>query len=483
MALFVLFIVGAVLLGAGAMLAPALRTPQPRIGLAATLSLAWVMGGAVWFSYLLGWDNLFVDYLLFALVSGVVLGGTLSGAQARAEARGETLHDADQGWPGPGDLLFFAGVAGVLIVLVMTAGLPQGTTGVTLGYHTWLARLSSQFDTYAPYAPQAALFQPPGFIAITSYLSRQLEQPIPVVHFSFGAVLTLMTVWLAYDWGAEIGGKVRGRAYAMVCLLSGGTLAMLLTGQYTTLLGSLFGMAALMCLLRVLRERLWLDVIIAGLLIGAAVYADFVVGTAIVLACLAWGLTAWLRSPQRAYLGLRLGGVLLACGFGLFPWLLRLPGRGDATLYVEPLTIAGWLVIPAVLLGGELAYRLMLRLPAPTTAAARRHAYPLLMALAVAATLAAWGFGQTLRARLSISTNDLAALSWLRENASETTVVANTTIEDWASAYCECNALAAPAPASASARPELFFAPERAGAVPPADAAVVFRQGDAIIWR
>jgi hypothetical protein len=483
MALFVLFIVGAVLLGAGAMLAPALRTPQPRIGLAAALSLAWVMGGAVWFSYLLGWDNLFVDYLLFALVSGVVLGGTLSGAQARAEARGETLQDEDQGWPGPGDLLFFAGAAGILIVLVITAGLPQGTTGVTLGYHTWLARLSNQFDTYAPYAPQAALFQPPGFIAITSYLSRQLEQPIPVVHFSFGAVLTLITVWLAYDWGAEIGGKARGRVYAVVCLLSGGTLAMLLTGQYTTLLANLFGMAALLSLLRVLRERLWMDAVIAGLLAGAAVYADFVVGAAVVIVCLGWSIAAWLRSPQQAQLALRLGAVVLACGFGLFPWLLRLPGRGEATLYVEPLTLWGWLAIPTVLLGGELAYRLMLRLPSAAAAAARRHAYPLLMALAVIATLAAWGFGQTLRARLSISANDLAALSWLRENASDTTIVANHAVEDWASAYCECHALAAPAPDMASAAPELFFMPESAIAEPPADARIVFRQGDAIIWR
>ena len=67
-----------------------------------------------------GWDTLVVDYLLFALLSGVVLGGTLSTAQARAEARGERLEDRDQGWPGPGDLAFFAFAALLLLVRTCT---------------------------------------------------------------------------------------------------------------------------------------------------------------------------------------------------------------------------------------------------------------------------------------------------------------------------------------------------------------------------
>ena len=82
MSLFIVFILLAVLLGAGVMLAPAWRTAQPRIGLAATLCLALVTGGAVFYAEIFGWNTLGVDYLLFALLSGVVLGGTLSTAQA-----------------------------------------------------------------------------------------------------------------------------------------------------------------------------------------------------------------------------------------------------------------------------------------------------------------------------------------------------------------------------------------------------------------
>ena len=47
MSLFIAFILAAVLLGAGAMLSPAWRTAQPRVGLAATLCLALIVGGAV----------------------------------------------------------------------------------------------------------------------------------------------------------------------------------------------------------------------------------------------------------------------------------------------------------------------------------------------------------------------------------------------------------------------------------------------------
>ena len=101
MSLFVVFIVGAVLLGAGAMLSPAWRSAQPRVALAATLCLALVVGGAVFYAEAFAWNTLVVDYLLFVLLSGVVLGGTLSTAQARAEAKGEQLADRDQGlaWP------------------------------------------------------------------------------------------------------------------------------------------------------------------------------------------------------------------------------------------------------------------------------------------------------------------------------------------------------------------------------------------------
>ena len=63
MPLVVLFIFGAVVIGAGAMLSPAWPTKQPRIGLMAALSLGLVTGGAVFWAMLFGWNTLVIDYL------------------------------------------------------------------------------------------------------------------------------------------------------------------------------------------------------------------------------------------------------------------------------------------------------------------------------------------------------------------------------------------------------------------------------------
>ena len=43
------------------------------MALAATLCLALVVGGAIFYAEIIAWDTLVVDYLLFALLSGVVL--------------------------------------------------------------------------------------------------------------------------------------------------------------------------------------------------------------------------------------------------------------------------------------------------------------------------------------------------------------------------------------------------------------------------
>ncbi|NOG52544.1 MAG: hypothetical protein HND48_26175 [Chloroflexi bacterium] len=83
MTLIVFFIFGAVVLGAGAMLSPAYPTAQPRVGLNASLALALIAGGAVFYGTAAGWNTLVVDYMLFLLVTSIFLGGTLSFGQKR----------------------------------------------------------------------------------------------------------------------------------------------------------------------------------------------------------------------------------------------------------------------------------------------------------------------------------------------------------------------------------------------------------------
>ena len=204
MSLFVSFILAAVLLGAGAMLSPAWRTAQPRVALAATLCLGLVVGGAVFYAEAFSWDTLVVDYLLFALLSGVVLGGTLSTAQARAEARGERLDDRDQGWPGPGDLTLFAFAALLLLIPLLHQAAPEGEAGQIVGFHSLAIRDGGSFHSLAPFHLDEPVIVSPGFHALAAYLSAQLDQPIPLIQFSAAAVLALLTIWLAYDFGRRI---------------------------------------------------------------------------------------------------------------------------------------------------------------------------------------------------------------------------------------------------------------------------------------
>lgn len=194
MQFFILFIFGAVIFGAGAMFAPAWHTSQPRVGLAATLALALVVGGAVFWAELFGWDTLVIDYLLFALMSSVVLGGTLSQAQERAEAKGEELSDAEQGWPGPEDLAFFGIVSLIVMLPLFLFRLPLGADASTTSYLTLTARFGGSFDTLAPYHPDVQVLFSPGFHALTAYLSQQLGQPIPMIQMAVGAVMTLLSI-------------------------------------------------------------------------------------------------------------------------------------------------------------------------------------------------------------------------------------------------------------------------------------------------
>ncbi len=469
--LFVIFIVGAVLVGAGAMLAPAWRTAQPRIALSATMALALITGGSVWWAYAFGWDTLVVDYLLFALVTLVVLGGTFSQGQARAEARGETLEDKDQGWPGPADLMFFAGVGGIITVIVYTLTLPLGPIGQQIGYVTVLARLSSQFDSLAPHAPDVATFYAPGFIALTSYLSKQLLQTVAAVQFGVGGVVAFLFMWLCYDWGSELGGKRMGRTFGAVALLSGGALLTLLTGHYTLLLGMLFALGAGIGALRLRRDPSKQDAVATGLLVGAAIYADLAVGAAALVGL--GGYVVWHLGRQRRVVPLlALAGALL---FGLGPWLLTLPGRPAPLLFGDEAALGGWLTLPIVYVVGTWLHRVTERLPLRWL---HEHRYSLLMAGLLVALVGASTVGLVARAQHTITEDELRALLWLNEHLPEETVLQNAAPDDWAGSLCECVVtlppLSLPAPVD---RPTVQFV---RGAV---SGNVLFQQGDAALIR
>ncbi len=306
------------------MLSPAWRSAQPRVALAAVLCLALIVGGAVFYAEAFAWDTLVVDYLLFALLSGVVLGGTLSGAQARAEARGEQLADRDQGWPGPQDLAFFALVAIAIIIPLVHLPAALGTQGQIIGFHSLTSLHGESFRSLAPFDPHSQVIVSPGFHALSAYLSGQLSQPISLIQLSLAAVSVYLLVWLAYDFGSELRDKRLGRALAIATLMSGSIHLSYLDGHFAELLALLFLKAFLVYALRFLREFNLADLIAGGLMIGAVFYTSLTVSLIALLGFALLCLLSWARVgadfTRKSRWGYAIGFPLVAL-LGISPWL------------------------------------------------------------------------------------------------------------------------------------------------------------------
>lgn len=359
MALFVLFVFGAVILGAGAMISPAWPTKQPRIALLATFALALIMGGTIFYAMLFGWDTLVIDYLLFALVVSVFLGGTLSMGQARAEKIGEELDDIDQGWPGPQDLSIVIVIGIIMVIPIFILPTVLGSHAPELGLQSFTVRDGGTFDTYTPIADQAYL-APPAFSAFIAYLSQQLGQDIQMVQFAVATVVAFMNIWLAYDMGAEIQSKRLGRAMALAMLFGVATFSSLITGYFTELTALLFTQAFIIFALRYTRHQYPIDAVAGGLMLGAVVITDFDMGVVAIIGYIPWLVMMWYaESPpsKRTWVVMAFGIPLVAL-VAISPWLANLPDVDLQTVgerHIDHITILlgyhGWWVVPMAILG------------------------------------------------------------------------------------------------------------------------------------
>lgn len=369
MSLFIIFVLTAVIIGTGALLAPAWPTLHPRIGLAAALALGVVIGGAIFLASLFGWNTLFIDYLLFALVTSIFLGGTLTFGQKRAEARGIALEDFQEGWPGPRDLVLFGLVALIFVIPVLMLPVPADTDAQGFGYLALMARMGGGFTSLAPWHPEIQVLYSPGFTVLAAYLSRQLGQPLHLVQFSIGAVLGVLLIWLAYDFGTEMQDKRLGRAIALAMLGGVGLYLAYLDSHYTAMLGLVFVLAFLTYALRYLHHGLTGDAIAAGLMLGAVVLAQPDATIALGLGYVPWLLTMWLGRPKptlRRWLVLAAAVPLLAV-LAISPWLASIrellgsnvtsPFERDPGYWRVMLVYHGVWIVPVALVGAVVGLR------------------------------------------------------------------------------------------------------------------------------
>lgn len=432
MTLFPILVLGAVMLGAGGMLSPAWRTPQPRVGLASVLSFALVSGGAVWWAFAFGWSTLVVDYLFFALLSGVVLGGTLSTGQMRAEARGEEFDDSQQGWTGPQDLFFFAIVGILMSLAVLMVGLPFGTEAVQLAHYTHHLRLTDGFGTLAPYY-DITYQQAPIFLTFTAYLSQQLDQAIPYVQLGVGTVTAFLSVWVAYDFGSEVRDKRLGRAIGLAVLVEGGLLWGLFSGEYNALLAVMFFWAFLTYGYRLVRYGGRQDLVGTGLLLGAVCLSDFTLG-AFALLIYGGGVVWAIVKRQHPIATL---GAFLAFAFAVAPFVLN-TDLSTLTLRLEALNV--WLLglsVPVSLALGVLFDRLYPRINATWRGIAYHWAYAGMATGGVLIALVIWGVVPMLIEGRLPTLAERQTLENARTTLPQEAILLNASPNDWAGALSE----------------------------------------------
>ncbi|MCL4253521.1 MAG: hypothetical protein KJ043_07065 [Anaerolineae bacterium] len=373
MILLVLFVVGAVILGAGAMLSPAIPTAQPRVALAGTLALALIVGGTLFYASLFGWDTLVIDYLLFALVVMIFLGGTLSVGQSRAEKKGYVLEDADQGWTGPQDLAFFALVGFIFSIPSIILLIPFGTVAQGYGYVALTTQIGNSLNSFTPFQPDMQYVYANGFTALTAYLAGQLNQGIHTTQFGVAAVLGLLNVWLAYDFGSEIRSKGMGRAMGLAMVVGLSLFGLMIEGQFVWLMGIAFIQAFLIFMWRYQKYQYPVDAFFAGLMMGATLVAHHQSFIVLMLGYIPYLATVWLsdtRPSGRTWLVMALIIPLIAL-VATAPWLIKtLPilsqglEAGIGSPFVRStdnmlvmLAYHGWWLAPMALYGAWLGWQ------------------------------------------------------------------------------------------------------------------------------
>lgn len=292
MVLFVTFILLGLTLGVGTMLAPALPTRHPRIAASGVLVLALVLSGSVFLGALFGWNTLVVDYLWFAVIIAIFLGGTLTIGMHRIEealARGQA---ALAGWPGPCTLLAFFGWLVVILIIVLALPTPSN-------YRTLPPTVDFQTGNL-------------GVVLLITYFDTQLPATSDHVYQGLLVLITLALTWLLYDISNEIEAHETvgwGLTLAAPLMLAGFDVVLLLA----TLFSLNFGFFAL----RWCREAHQFEGVAAAVCGTAAVLSyPYAAG---ILAC--GYLLLGAMTPYRRWL-VGLMGITILITLGLLPWLV-----------------------------------------------------------------------------------------------------------------------------------------------------------------
>jgi hypothetical protein len=228
----------------------------------------------------------------------------------------------------------------VLALPVALLPVPFDTDAQGFGYLALAIRQGGTLDSLAPWHPEIRYLYAPGALGLFATLSAILPVlSLADVMLGAGHVTALLFVWLAWEFGEELGRSGTGSpaacsassgawgpAMAVAAGTSFGLWTTLLDAHYTALLGLVFALATLTVLWRFLRTRARLHAVQASVALGGVLVTHADTAVILALALLALVALGWWATdyPLNAW---RFGGTVAIGAIGLAlvtPWLLRI---------------------------------------------------------------------------------------------------------------------------------------------------------------
>lgn len=306
------------LLGAGTLAASGLPGRGARIGLGAGLFLALAIDVTWIVAPLVGWSRGLADAALggtFALVVLVALSRAY-----HYQGRGDLPRWT---WPSARD---FAAL-GVLIVvfgaIVALLPVPLDTDAQGFGYLALMLREGEDYTSLAPWHPEISYLYSPAYPGLIAHFSARLPVGIHALQLAFSAATAVVFLWMAYDFGAELGDRRAGRAFLAAAVIGLGLITAFMDSHYTALLALVCALAFLTFALRALRSPRWSNVLFAAICLAAVPLSQPDTTIALLIGYAPWLIALPLARPRpgwRAWAVVAVAIPLIALAL-VAPWL------------------------------------------------------------------------------------------------------------------------------------------------------------------
>ena len=240
--------------------------------------------------------------------------------------------------------LLLAVAALALLAPLLVLPVPLDTDAQGFGYLSLMMREGGRINTLAPWHPGIAYLYSPGALLVFATLSGVVKAvPMSAIMMGASHVIAVLFVWLAWEFGREIGHSVAaasglsatdsqpgrdrwGGAMSISAALSVGLWTALMDAHYTVMLALLFTLACLTNLFRYLRTTRLVDALLTALMLSAVLMTQPDMTIILALGLGAFSLLSWLavdRLTLRRWLVVSVGIPIVAALLAS-PWLVSI---------------------------------------------------------------------------------------------------------------------------------------------------------------